>query len=337
MHPHMRERARILSTENQFEWRVAYCTIAVALQRQYRSSKQSALMQFLGAFLSMTSAVQLLRRSVSWPTKETLFGPVVALLTHRHLIWQFVKREVLGRYRGSVMGLVWAVLNPLLMLSVYTFVFSEVFKSRWPGSKVDSTAEFAIMLFTGLLVYGLFSECINRAPGLILSNSNYVKKVIFPLEIMPWVAMGTAVFNAATGALVLICGIWLVKGAVPLTALLTPLVVAPLILTTIGLSLFLSATGVFYRDLGQGIGVVSTVLLFMSPVFYPASALPAAYQPWLALNPLTYVIEDARNVLIRGESLQWAWWIFQMVASYAVAVAGYWWFQKTRKGFADVL
>ena len=268
---------------------------------------------------------------------KRVLSPLSCLWIYRQLIWQLVKREVLSRYRGSVIGIAWSLLNPLLMLVVYTFVFSQVLKTRWPGNKEESIIEFAVMLFTGLIVYNLFAECINRAPALILSNANYVKKVVFPLEVLPWVVMGSAAFNALTTTSVLLVGVLLFKGAIPVTALLMPLVVAPLVLTTIGCTLFLSAVGVFYRDLGQGIGLLTTILLFMSPVFYPASALPQAYQPWVALNPLAYVIEDARKVLVKGQGIEWEWWAVQLVSGYAIAAFGYWWFQKTRKGFADVL
>jgi lipopolysaccharide transport system permease protein len=280
-------------------------------------------------------------QSRSWassaPGSVTLMGPVSGLWTQRQLIWQLSKREVLSRYRGSLMGIAWSVLTPLLMLGVYTFVFSEVFKSRWPGTQAVGTAEFSIMLFAGLIVYGLFAECVNRAPGLVLGHANYVKKVVFPIEILPWVAMSTAMFNALSSTFVLLLGIWAVRGSVPATALLIPFVIAPLVLITLGLSFFLSATGVFYRDLGHSIGLITTVLLFMSPVFYPVSSLPTSYQAWVALNPLTYVIEETRNVLINGYGIQWNLWVLYTMASYAVAYLGYWWFQKTRKGFADVL
>jgi lipopolysaccharide transport system permease protein len=284
----------------------------------------------------MIGALRMHERGVISRRGKTILSPLSGLWIYRQLIWQLLKREVLSRYRGSVIGIAWSLLNPLLMLAVYTFVFSQVLKTRWPGNQQESMIEFAVMLFTGLIVYNLFAECINRAPGLILSNANYVKKVIFPLEVLPWVIMGSAAFNASTTTVVLLLGVWIFKGAIPVTALLMPLVIAPLVLTTIGFTLFLSAVGVFYRDLGQGIGLVTTMLLFMSPVFYPASALPQAYQSWVALNPLAYVIEDARKVLVKGQGIEWEWWTLQLVAGYAIAAFGYWWFQKTRKGFADV-
>lgn len=260
-----------------------------------------------------------------------------SLWRHRYLIWQMSKREVIGRYRGSVMGLAWSFFNPVIMLAVYTFVFSMVFKARWGVGSQESKADFAIILFVGMIVHGLFAECVNRAPGLILSNVNYVKKVVFPLEILTWVAMGSALFHAMISLAVLLIAQLIVNFSLPWTAVLFPLVILPLLLATMGVAWVLSAIGVFVRDIGQTTGIITTVLLFVSPVFYPVSALPKEYQHWLLLNPLTFVIEEARNVLIWGKMPDWAGWGISFLVSLAIAWAGFWWFQKTRKGFADVL
>jgi len=283
------------------------------------------------------AATQKLQQNIAARQMVAILGPVAGLWRHHHLVWQLVRRDVLSRYRGLGMGMAWSVVNPLVMLLVYTFVFSGIMKSRWPGTKEDSSSEFAIMLLAGYVVYSLFSECVSRSPTLVLGHANFVKKVIFPLEILPWVTMGTAIFNAATTLLVLLLGIWYVQGSVPVTALLFPLVIVPLIFTTIGLSSFLSATGVFYRDIGNVVSIALTILMFLSPIFYPLTAVPEAYRGWLSLNPLAYVIEDARKVLIRGQGIQWEWWAIQFLVSYILALLGQWWFQKTRKGFADVL
>lgn len=256
---------------------------------------------------------------------------------NRDLIWQMTRREVIGRYRGSVMGLAWSFLNPVLMLFVYTFVFSVVFKARWGGVGEEDKASFAIVLFVGMIVHGLFAECINRAPGLILANVNYVKKVVFPLEILPWVALGSALFHALVSLVVLLVAQVILNRQLPWTVVLFPLVMLPLVIGTMGFAWFLAAIGVFVRDIGQTTGILTTVLLFLSPVFYPISALPEAYQGWLLINPLTFIIEAARNSLIFGQSPNWAaWWIY-CAASLVISWAGFWWFQRMRKGFADVL
>jgi lipopolysaccharide transport system permease protein len=247
-----------------------------------------------------------------------------------------VKREIVGRYRGSVLGVLWSFVNPVLMLAIYTFVFSLVFKARW-GQGSDDKYEFALVLFAGLIVYNLFAECISRAPGLILANVNYVKKVIFPLEILPWVALGSALFHAAVSITVLLVFLVVLGHSLTWAALLLPIVVLPLLLVIMGLSWLLAALGVFIRDVGQFIGMVLTVLLFMSPVFYPASALPEAVRFYLLLNPLTFIIEQTREILIWGHLPNWTGLGLYFGVALLIAWAGLFCFEKTRKGFADVL
>lgn len=255
---------------------------------------------------------------------------------NRGLILASTKREVLGRYRGSALGLLWSFFNPLFMLAVYTFVFSVVFKARW-NTGSDSKTEFALVLFAGLIVFNLFAECINRAPGLILSNANYVKKVVFPLEILPATTLLSALFHGLVSL-----GVWLIAyfvffGSPYPTALYLPLIIFPLIMLIMGLSWALAALGVYLRDVSQFIGVVTTVLMFLSPVLYPATALPEDYQHLLYLNPLTSVIEQTRDVLFWGKSPDFFMLGISFLASSFVAWLGFAVFQKTRKGFADVL
>ncbi|AZF65385.1 O-antigen export system permease protein RfbD [Pseudomonas sp. LBUM920] len=246
------------------------------------------------------------------------------------------KREVIGRYRGSVMGLTWSFFNPILMLAVYTFVFSEIFKSRWIG--VDTgKGGFAILLFVGMIVHGLFAECANRAPTLVMANSNYVKKVVFPLEILPVITLGSALFHSCISLVVLLGAQFLILGQLHWTALLFPLILVPLILATLGVSWFLASLGVYLRDVGHVITVLTTVLLFLSPVLYPVAALPDVYKPWLKLNPLTYIIEESRSVLLFGHLPNWESLGVAVIVGAIIASVGYWFFQKTRKGFADVI
>jgi len=262
---------------------------------------------------------------------------VRSLWQHRDLIVQMIRREVVGRYRGSIMGLAWSFFNPILMLLVYTFVFSVVFKARWGVGAEESQANFAIVLFVGMIVHGLFAEVLNRSPGLILSNVNYVKKVIFPLEILPIVAMGAALFHTLISLGVLLSAILLVQGSLSWTIIFFPITILPLLIATLGIAWFLASLGVFVRDIGQTIGIFTTVMMFISPVFYPISALPEKFQFWLMLNPLTFMIEQSRALMIFGKLPDWTGLGIYTAASLMVAWAGFWWFQKTRKGFADVL
>nr|WP_024686767.1 ABC transporter permease [Pseudomonas asturiensis] len=259
-----------------------------------------------------------------------------SLWRHRQLISTLTRREVIGRYRGSVIGIAWSFFNPLLMLAVYTFVFSEVFQARWAGQDT-SKGGFAILLFVGMIVHGLFAECANRSPSLIMSNGNYVTKVLFPLEVLSVVTLGSALFHTGTSLIVLLLAQFVLTHTLHWTALLLPLVLLPLAIATLGFSWLLAALGVYLRDVGQVIGVLTTVLLFLSPVLYPVAALPPAYQPWLRLNPLTYIIEESRNVLLFGRWPDWQSLALAMLIACVIAMAGFAFFQKARKGFADVL
>jgi lipopolysaccharide transport system permease protein len=260
-----------------------------------------------------------------------------SLWRNRQLIAQMTRREVMGRYKGSVMGLAWSFFNPVFMLVVYTFVFSGIFKSRWGVGGEESKTQFAVMLFVGMIVHGLFAEVLNRAPGLILSNVNYVKKVVFPLEILPVIAMGATLFHSLISLGVLLTTFALVNGYLHWTAIFTPLVLLPLITLTLGLAWMLASLGVFLRDVGQTIGIITTVLMFLSPVFYPVTAVPERFRPFIMANPLTFIIEQAREVLIWGHLPNWTGLGGYTLVAAAIAWAGYGWFQKTRKGFADVL
>ncbi len=259
-----------------------------------------------------------------------------SLWRNRELITTSAKREVLGRYRGSAMGILWSFFNPVFMLAVYTFVFSEVFKARWSVGS-ESKTEFALVLFAGLMVFNLFAECINRAPGLIISNVNYVKKVVFPLEILPFVGLLSALFHGAISLGVWLMAYLLLFGIPHPTALLLPLIVLPFALFIMGLSWTLASLGVYLRDVSQLIGAITTVLMFLSPIFYPATSLPEAYRHLLYLNPLTPIIEQTRTVLYFGKAPDFVMLAVYWAATFIIAWLGFAWFQKTRKGFADVL
>ena len=259
-----------------------------------------------------------------------------SLWRNRELIRSLTQREVIGRYRGSMFGILWSFFNPVLMLAVYTFVFSVVFKARWNAGS-DSRTEFALVLFAGLMVFNLFAECVNRAPTLILSNVNYVKKVVFPLEILPWVSLGSALFHMLISLAVWLLFYGVFFGVPPVTACWVPMLLLPHVVFTLGLSWFLASLGVYLRDVSQIIGLLTTVLMFLSPIFYPVSSLPEQYRGMLQLNPLTSTIEMVRDGLIWGKAPDWMVYAVSLALAVVVACLGFAWFQKTRKGFADVL
>jgi lipopolysaccharide transport system permease protein len=253
----------------------------------------------------------------------------------RELVWQLTKREVIARYRGTALGLLWTLVHPLFMVAIYTFVFREVFRARWDHE--TGAADFGLVLFAGLIVFSLMAECMQRAPWLIVSNPSFVKKVVFPLEILPWTVLGSAFFHAAVSFALLVVLWTLGRGSLPWTALALPLPLLPLALLTLGVSWFLAACGVYLRDTAQMVGLLTVALLFTSPIFYPASAFPEVYRDYLWLNPLTYVVEEVRGLLFLGRSPSWRALGSHLILGVAVAWLGWWWFERTRPGFADVL
>lgn len=259
-----------------------------------------------------------------------------SLWRNRSLIKALVQRDVAGRYRGSIMGVLWSFFNPVFMLTVYSFVFGFVFKARWSAAS-ESKTEFALVLFAGLIIFNLFADCINKAPSLIVSNVNYVKKVVFPLEVLPWVAMGSALFHALISFIVWIIAYIVLFGVPHFTIFFVPMVMLPLLFFIMGLVWILASLGVYLRDISQFIGLATTGLMFLSPVFYPATSLPEQYRHLLLLNPLTPVIEQARDVLFWGRAPDMSLLAIYLIFSLLVAWLGFAWFQKTRKGFADVL
>ena len=235
------------------------------------------------------------------------------------------------------MGILWSFVFPLLMLVIYTFVFSVVFESKWGTNVGESKVDFAIILFAGMTVFGLFSEVVNRAPGIIVSNVNYVKKVVFPLEIFPIVLLSTAFIQFSISCGILLFAILVFKQIIPWTVVFIPLVVFPLCLISLGLAWILSAVGVYLRDIGQILNVGVTALLFLSPIFYPVSAVPEKFRAMFQYNPLSYIVEDFRRVAIWGQMPHWGNWLLWSGIGLIFSLVGFYLFKKLRKGFADVL
>lgn len=271
------------------------------------------------------------------PASISPMGIVFSFWVHRSLIWKLTQREVMGRYRGSILGISWSLFYPLLMLGVYTFVFGAIFRTRWPSSSSDSMLEFAVILFTGLIVYGIFAESVNRAPGLIVSQPNFVKKVVFPLEVMAWVNLGSALFHGFVSFLVLLAFLVFSPISLHWTALLLPVVLVPLTLLCLGLGWLFSSLGVFIRDIGQLVGVATTALLFLSPIFFPSSALPPKARWLVSLNPLSFPVEQAREVVIWGHLPDWEGLLLYTAISCVIAWLGFIWFQRSRSAMADVI
>lgn len=265
--------------------------------------------------------------AIAWPFE---------LIRQRGLFVELVRREVESRYRGSVLGVFWSFAAPILLLGVFTFVFSTVFEARW-GRAVGDRTLFALMLFPGLILYTLFAEVLGRSPGVIVAQPNYVRKIVFPLEMLPAIAVVSAGVHALIGLVIVVIFKLIATGSIPLTALWLPVIVVPYLVMLCGIAWLLSALGVYLRDIGQVTGVVSTAIMFLSPVFYPVEALPSDWQPWTNLSPLTLIIEQARQVLIVGESPDLAALGLYATLAAAFAAVALYLFQRARKGFGDVL
>jgi lipopolysaccharide transport system permease protein len=257
------------------------------------------------------------------------------LWQHRDLLWQFTLREVLVRNKGTSLGVVWSLLMPLITLSVYAFVFGVVFPSRWGGS---SPGLFVLPMFCGATLFNVFAESVIRAPGLVVERPNYVKRVVFPIEILPASVLGSCLILATVNLALLLLVQALVVHRLPWTVVVFPVVLLPLAMLTLGLSWLLASLGVFVRDIRNAVAiVVSPVLFFLSPVFYPVEQIPEPFRVLVGLNPLTPILEDGRRTLLWGEPPHWLPFAAVSIFSLAVMQLGYAWFMKTKRGFADVV
>jgi lipopolysaccharide transport system permease protein len=242
--------------------------------------------------------------------------------SNRLLILRLAGRELSAKWRGTMLGVFWSLAAPLLTFGVYGFAFGVIFHGRWSGDL--SNGNYALILFSGVVTFSIFSETVNRAPGLILENVSYVKKVIFPLEILP-------IF------VILLVAEVIIQGYLPWTVLLVPFILLPFSLIILGLSWLLASLGVFIRDVKNLVTVVTSLLMFMTPIFYPLSSVPEKYRWVIAGNPLTPTLDQMRDALFSGG--------IPDIESYAIscglalisASVGYYWFMRTRKAFADVL
>ncbi|MDD4871108.1 MAG: ABC transporter permease [Kiritimatiellae bacterium] len=259
------------------------------------------------------------------------------LWSHRELIQQFAGRDVTGRYKGSFLGLFWSFLQPLIILLTYTFVFGVILKIRWPGKGPTNLIEFAAVMFCGMIAFSVFSECANRAPSMIVSNPNYVKKVVFPLEILPVSALMAALFHGFVSLIILLALNLVINHEIHATILLLPLVTLPLCFITLGTCWILASLGVFFRDLHQIIPLVTTVLFFLTPIFFSIDMVPAPYSTFMQFNPLSFIGESFRQSILWGTMPDWFIISVGTLFSAVFMFIGYAFFMRTKKGFADVI
>jgi len=257
--------------------------------------------------------------------------------SNKEIIVQLIKKEVIAKYKGSYLGLLWSFVTPLIMLAVYTFVFSVVFKAKWKIDTDETGIHFALVLFCGLIVFNLFSECMLKAPTLISSYPHYVKKIVFPLEVLPISVLGAALFHYCINMIVLLVGLLIFSGLPSGHIFLLPLIIIPLCMFALGMSWFLSSLGVFIKDISYGINIFVQLLFFLTPIFYPLSAVPDKFRFFLRLNILSTFVEQARDIIVFNQSFNWGWWAVCLIISSVIFILGYKWFMKTKKAFADVI
>ncbi len=264
------------------------------------------------------------------------FNPMrifIDIQNNRYLLGQLIKRDVLLRYRGAMFGVLWIFLSPLLMLAIFAFIFGYIFQARWPQQ--DTGIPFWLLLYSGLIAFNVFAETISRAPTSVRGYPSFVKKIIFPVNILPVVPLGVSLVQGGFNFLILLVALaW--TGHLHVGILLFPLLITPLILLALGLSWFLAAWGVFIKDMTQIVPVFVQMLLFLSPVFYPLSAVPKVLRPIYQYNPLGVVIETSRATVI-GQSVEWCTWGVAFGFCFVAAILGYVFFQHSRDEFADAL
>lgn len=253
-----------------------------------------------------------------------------------YLLKSLVKADIKQRYQGSILGILWSLIIPMMMLAIYTFVFSEIFKAKWDIGTTNKF-QFALMLFCGLSFYNMFADVLGRSVGLILQNQNYVKKVVFPLEILPLVITFSALFNCLISFSVLILANAILGESIYLTALLSPLVLIPHIFYCAGIAYLFSAISVYLRDLASFVSVLLTVCMYLTPVFFPLSAIPETFRKFIMLNPMTYAIENMRNVIIYGKGIDLVFYAISILVSLLIFALGWWVFKRAKPGFADLL
>lgn len=273
----------------------------------------------------------------TWPQAGSwLRDPLSVFGRHWDLVRELTRRDILGRYRGASFGLLWSLIGPLMMLIIYSVAFGHIFKSRWHQATGES-AEFGIVLFIGIIVHGFFAECFSRSPRLMVDNTNYVKRIIFPLHVLPWTVALSALFHTAMNMMVFVVLAALVYHRFSPLIVLAPLVLAPLVLLTVGVSLIVSSLGVYIRDIQQAVPVIVTALFFLSSAIVPVDTLPEKYQLVFHLNPLTFFIDQMRNVALWGRMPDWTGLGAYYLVGLVVLYIGSAWFRATSKGFADVL
>jgi lipopolysaccharide transport system permease protein len=277
-----------------------------------------------------------MRRMISAQTaRRAVWRPLWELPQRLDLIWPLARRMTVARYRGSALGLLWALLTPAVMIAVFTFLFAGVFGARF--TEGGTPWDYALYLFCGLLPWTAFSETLQQSSGIVVAHANLVKRVVFPLEALPVAQALAALAVQLCGTVALLAATALIRGELHPTLLWLPVLLVPQLLLTLGGAWLVASLGVFIRDTAQALGLVLMAWLYLTPIIYPEQIVPARYRPALELNPFTPLVRGYRRVLLEGAQPDWAGLAYTTAFALAAFLLGYWWFARTRKNFADVI
>lgn len=267
--------------------------------------------------------------------RRAVWRPLFELPRRFHLIWPLARRMTLARYRGSALGLAWAVLNPLVLIAVFTFVFAEVFGARFGAG--GTPLDYALYLFCGLLPWTAFQEAVQLSSGVVVAHTNLVKRVVFPLETLPVAQALAALAGQLFGTVALLAATVFLRGELHATALWLPVLLVPQLLLTLGGSWLVASLGVFLRDTAQALALLLTAWMYLTPIIYPEAVVPARYGSLLELNPFTPLVRSHRLCLLEGAPPDWRGLSYTLLCGLILFIFGYWWFARTRKNFADVV
>ncbi|HEY8410093.1 MAG TPA: ABC transporter permease [Pyrinomonadaceae bacterium] len=264
-----------------------------------------------------------------------IWQPLWELPARADLIYSFARRDLVGRYKGSALGIAWAVLTPVVMIAIFTFIFAGIFGARFGAS--DSHWDYALYLFCGLLPWSMFQESVQQSANTIVAHANLVKRVVFPLETLPAAQAFAALGNQLFATVALLIAIAVIRQNLQLTALWLPLLLIPQLLFALGAAWLIASLGVFLRDIAQGITLLLMAWMYLTPIIYPESIVPPRFRWFIGVNPFTPLVRSYRNIFLDGLAPDWRGLAYFTAVALVVFVFGYWWFARTRKNFADVI
>jgi lipopolysaccharide transport system permease protein len=267
--------------------------------------------------------------------QRKIWQPLWQLPSRAELIFSFAKRELLGRYKGSVLGVAWAVLTPVVMIAIFTFIFAGIFGARFGAN--DSHWDYALYLFCGLLPWSMFQESVQQSSNTILNHSNLVKRVVFPLEALPAAQVFAALGNQLFATIGLLVATIIIRQHLDLTALWLPALLIPQLLFALGAAWLIASLGVFLRDIAQGVTLLLMAWMYLTPIIYPESIVPARFRTFINLNPFTPLVRSYRRIFLDGSAPDWPGVAYFTAFALVIFLFGYWWFARTRKSFADVV